>query len=86
MSKSREAQGIVRSRQFVLNGLNLIYPSGMYLDQLFRTVLASDPVYQWGQFEKDVTYLVEKGYLEYVMDDFQTPFKRKVAKLTAAGR
>ena len=86
MAKNLESNAIKRVRQYILNGLNLIYPSAMLLGQLFRTVVANDPTYQWGQFEKDIFYLMEKNYIEFGADCFETPFKKKIAKLTATGK
>ena len=83
----RETIKIKQVRKIILSNLNMMYPSGMQMDSLYRTVLPVNLAYDEGLFEKDICYLKEKGYIEFVDDRIGgLPFKKKVVKLTAEGK
>jgi hypothetical protein len=65
----------------------MTYPSGMFLDSLFRTILMVDPSYDQSLFVKDISYLVDKSYVCYVNSPIsQSIFSKKLVKLTASGK
>lgn len=83
-----EAIKIKHMRKMILRNLNFMYPSGLRLDSLYRTVLGIDITYDESLFQKDVTYLHEKGYIDF-LDELiggAGEFKKKVAKLTPEGK
>jgi len=83
-----EAVKIKQIRKMILGNLNILYPTAMRLDSLFRTLIGIDPTYDDSLFAKDITYLQEKGYLEFVDDKIggAGEFKKKVTKLTPEGK
>ncbi len=82
-----EAIKIKQVRKAILQNLNMMYPTGLQLDSLYRTVLYIDLTYDESLFAKDVTYLHEKGYIEFVDDKIGgMPFRKKVARLTPEGK
>lgn len=76
------------ARHYILEALNMLYPSGIRMDSLNRILLGTCPTYDLGLLAKDATYLKEKGYLEFIDEVISggTEFKKKVAKLTAEGK
>jgi len=76
------------ARRRLLSNLNTLYPTPIELRSLYRTVIELDPTYGWGKFEKDIWYLSEKGYIEFIDDALggASDFDKKVTKLTAAGK
>ncbi len=78
---------IKQARRQILRNLDLVYPSGLTMRPLYRTVCAIDVMYDLGLFGKDVEYLKAKGYIFFVDDAIggQDRFEDKVGKLTAEG-
>jgi len=84
---STEAYIIKQVRRAILEALNMTYPSGMFLDSLFRVILGVDPTYDKILFVKDVTYLVEKKYIEFAASPIsQQIFSKRIARLTPNGK
>ena len=82
-----ETVKIKQIRKIILQNLNMMYPSGLQNDSLYRTVLPVDLTYDIGLFKKDIIYLHEKGYIEFVDDAIGgVDFEKKVARLTAEGK
>jgi len=83
-----DAIRIKQMRKTILSNLNMMYPTGLRLDSLYRTVLGFDLRYDEQLFGKDVTYLKEKGYIEFIdeMIGGAGEFMKKVAKLSARGK
>jgi len=75
-------------RKRILDNLNMMYPTGMQLDSLLRTVIPFDPTYSRQIFEKDIAYLAGKKYIEFVDDKIggAGTFYKKVAVLTVEGK
>jgi len=87
MTSEIEAIKIKQVRRVILGNLGLVYPSAMQLDALYRTVCPANPDYEHALFVKDIYYLAEKGYIEFVDDKIGgLPFRKKFAKLTAEGK
>ena len=83
-----EVMKIKQMRKRILDNLNIMYPTGMRLDSLFRTVIPFDQTYDANLFKKDMTYLKEKNYICYVDEALGgfANFMSKVAKLTVDGK
>ena len=75
----------VRGR--LLTSLNLLYPSPIRIDTLYRTV-CDDPDYNWTLMRKDIYYFRQKGYIEFIDDVLggADDFKHKVVRLTDEGK
>ena len=83
----KEAFKIKHMRKLLLHNLDMMYPSGLRLDSLYRTVVIIDLTYDESLFAKDISYLSGKGYIEFVDDKIGgLPFKKKVARLTVEGK
>ncbi len=78
---------IKQARRQILRNLDLVYPSGLTMRSLYRTVCAVDPMYDFSLFGKDVEYLKAKGYIFFIDDAIggRDSFEEKVGKLTADG-
>jgi len=78
---------IKQMRGRLLTSLNLLYPSPVRVDTLYRTV-CDDPDYSWALIKKDLFYFRQKGYIEFVDDILggADDFKRKVCRLTDLGK
>jgi hypothetical protein len=81
---------IVLHRRAILTNLNLLYPTAIRLDTLYRTVCGYDPTYGKDLFNKDICYFVDKGWISYVDSAIggigQQQFMSHVIKLTADGK
>ena len=87
MTDRIDAIRIKQTRRLLLRNLEQLYPTPIRLDSLFRTALI-DPTYDWDLFKKDITYLFDKGYIEFIDDVIggAGKFAHKVIKLTATGK
>ena len=85
---NKEAAKIKLMRKTILTSLNYMYPTGLQLATLYRTVLALDITYDEGLFQKDVTYLREKGYVDFVDELIggAGAWREKVARLSPKGK
>lgn len=83
-----DAAKIKIMRKRILENLNMLYPTGMQLDSLLRTVIPFDAAYSRQLFEKDITYLKSKKYIEFVDERIggADSFYKKVADLTVEGK
>jgi len=88
MHNKIDAIKIKQQRRQLLTNLDLFYPTPVRLDSLYRTVCHIDPNYEMALFKKDVNYLQDKGYIEFVDDLLggADTFEKKVIKLTAEGK
>lgn len=79
---------IKQQRRQLLTNLDLFYPTPVQLDSLYRTVCHIDPNYEFALFRKDINYLVDKDYIEFIDDVLggADSFEKKVIKLTAKGK
>ena len=87
MIKKEEAVKIINMRGMVLTNLNRLYPSPITLRSLYRTV-CYEPTYDFDLFKKDITYFMQKGYIEFSDEKIGgcTKFDDKVCMLTAEGK
>lgn len=83
-----ESTRIKQVRQLILANLNILCPTAVMLRTLFRGVLAVHPTYDQSLFEKDIWYLKEKAYIEYIDDIIggAPNWIKKVVRLTASGK
>ena len=83
-----DIERIKQARRQILEGLNLMYPGAMRTASVYRTNVSIDPAYDWTLFEKDLFYLKEKGYVEFVDDKLglTQSLDKRVVKLTASGK
>jgi len=83
-----ETVKIKQIRRHILEAFNMMYPTAMQIETIYRVIIGTDPAYQWHLFEKDIAYLTDKQYLACVDDtfDLQLPARKKTYKLTAAGK
>ena len=79
---------IKQTRKQILTNLNLLYPSAIRLDSLYRTVCHIDPEYSKSLFIKDISYFVQKRFIEFIDDQIggADEFMHKVVHLTANGK
>ncbi len=75
-------------RQLILSNLNRVYPMPLQIRTLYRVMLGFDENYDLSLLEKDVTYLKQKDYVEYIDDKIggADSFSDKVLGLTAEGK
>ena len=84
---STEAYKIKQVRRAILEALNMTYPSSQRLDSLFRIILGVDPTYDRAIFAKDITYLIDKGYIKFVESPvLPQTFDKRLARLTPEGK
>ena len=79
---------IIAQRRALLSNLNLLYPTAIKLDSLYRTVCGYDPTYGKDLFGKDIAYFADKGWIVFVdaaLGGFNA-FMSRVIKLTADGK
>ncbi|MDD5459923.1 MAG: hypothetical protein PHF37_11090, partial [Phycisphaerae bacterium] len=79
---------IITARKRVLQYLDMMYPSPMKCETLFQSILYVDPGLEPALFKKDVYYLKDKEYIEFVDEKIGgfASFYNKVIKLTAKGK
>lgn len=75
-------------RVLILSNLNRVYPTPLQVRTLYRVMLGFDENYDISLLQKDVTYLKQKGYIEFIDDVIggATSFGDKCLGLTAAGK
>ncbi len=78
---------IKQMRGFLLTNLDMFYPHSVQLATLYRTV-CGDPNYNKVLFTKDISYFEDKGYIDFVDNQFggMDEFMKKVCILTATGK
>jgi len=79
---------IKQIRRQLLTHLNIVYPTAMQIESLYRSLCGVDPTYDFSLFEKDIAYFGDKDYIRYVDDSILgcTDFKDKFIVLTAEGK
>lgn len=90
MANGRNTQEIKRLRNEILVALKLLYPAPLQADQLMRSLLVLFPVLEFDALRRDLHYLMEKGYVERVVntgddDATLTPWRRRWFRLTSRG-
>ena len=88
MKKDPEAIKIMQMRRLVLSNLNRLYPTPLQIRTLYRVLCAFDENYSLSLLKKDITYLDQKNYLEYIDEQIggSGPFEKKFVGLTAEGK
>jgi len=88
MGNEPEAAKIKQMRLFILSCLNRLYPTPLQIRSLYRVMCGFDENYDLSLLQKDVTYLKQKGYIEYVDEKIggADSFQQKCVGLTAAGK
>ncbi|MGD0077047.1 MAG: hypothetical protein ABSB91_00315 [Sedimentisphaerales bacterium] len=73
---------------FVLDCLNRVYPSPLQVRTLYRVVIGLFNNYSKSLMNKDIAFLKQKGYIEYVDSkiDSDPEFMDKCVGLTAKGK
>jgi len=83
-----EPTRIKQMRIFILENLNRVYPTPLQVRTLFKVIVGFDENYDKSLLKKDLSYLKQKGYIEYV-DEFiggADSFEVKFVGLTAEGK
>ncbi len=88
MADKTDVTKIKLMRTKILGNLNILYPSPIQLISLYRTVCQFDPVYSRLLFSKDIIYLQDKGYIEFIDEVLggSDELMAKVCRLTADGK
>jgi len=79
---------IKQVRIFILKNLNRVYPTPLQVRRMFRVIVGFDEHYDKLLLAKDLNYLKQKGYIEYV-DEYiggADTFEEKFVGLTAEGK
>jgi hypothetical protein len=79
---------VKQARLMILSNLNRLYPTPLQIATLFRVMIAFDETYSMSLLQKDVTYLKQKEYVEYIDERIggYNHFHRKFVGLTAEGK
>ena len=79
---------IKQMRVFILFNLDRLYPTPLQVGSLYKVLCGFDENYDFSLLQKDMAYLKEKGYVEYVDEAIggADSFKNKYVKLTAEGK
>lgn len=92
MNNGRDARQIKRMRNELLATLKMVYPSALQADSVLRGMLMLFPTLEFDYFRRDLSYLMDKGYVERVMpyggDDAEAkagPWRKRWFKLTPTG-
>jgi len=88
MGTEPEAAKIKQMRLFILSNLNRLYPTPLQVRTLYRVMCGFDENYDLSLLQKDITYLKQKGYVEYIDDKIggAKSFHEKCVGLTAEGK
>ena len=88
MNTDPEAVKKKQARRLILTNLNRLYPTPLQIRSLYRVMCGFDENYDLSLLQKDVTYLKQKGYVEYVDDKIggADSFSDKCLGLTAEGK
>ena len=78
---------IINIRRVILRGLDMVYPSGLLVDSVFKVVCEVDESYDFSLLAKDIAYLRGKNYIMYIDEKIggMNSFKDKTVKLTPEG-
>jgi len=85
---SPEIAKIKQSRKRLLEYLNILYGTPLVLNTLFEAMIGIDYSYDLPIFVKDIKYLKDKGYIEFIDEKIGggTVYLRKVISLTPKGK
>ena len=88
MNTDPEAVRKKQVRLMILNSLNRLYPTPLQVRTLYRVMCGFDENYDISLLQKDVIYLKQKGYVEFIDDKLggATSFGDKCLGLTAQGK
>ena len=88
MGTDKEVLKIKLVRRRILGFLNMMYPTPLMLGTIYDKISYIEPTYDFSLFEKDITYLRDKGWLEFVDENIggADEFRKKVVSLTASGK
>lgn len=83
-----DAVRMKQTRLMILSNLNRLYPTPIQIQMLFRVMVSFDETYSMSLLEKDVVYLKQKEYVEYIDERIggYYYFQRKFLGLTAKGK
>lgn len=79
---------IKQARRAILDNLNRIYDTPIQVQFLLRVLLAIDPSYTMSLLQKDLAYLRQKEYIEFVDERIggAAHYYKKFVGLTAEGK
>ena len=88
MGTEPEAAKIKQMRLFILGNLNRLYPTPLQVRTLYRVMCSFDENYGILLLQKDITYLKQKKYVEYIDEKIggADSFQQKCVSLTAEGK
>lgn len=88
MTKDPEAVKMMQMRLLILSNLNRLYPTPLQVRTLYRVLCGFDENYSISLMQKDITYLKQKGYVEYIDERIggADSFEKKCIGLTAEGK
>ena len=88
MAKDPEAVKMMQLRILILGNLNRLYPTPLQVRTLYRVMCGFDENYSISLLQKDITYLKQKGYVEYIDEKIggADSFEKKCVGLTAQGK
>jgi len=88
MGTDPEVLKIKVARKRILGFLNMMYPTPLQLGTIFDSIGYLDPSYDFVLFQKDITYLRDKNWIEFIDEQIGgvSQFKKKVIGLTAEGK
>lgn len=83
-----EPTKIKQMRILILANLNRLYPTPLQVRTLFKVLVGFDENYDRSLLAKDLNYLKQKGYIEFIDDQIggSPSFEMKFAGLTAEGK
>jgi len=83
-----EATKIKQMRLLILSNLNRLYPSPLQVRSLYRVMCGFDENYDLSLLQKDLYYLKQKGFVEFIDDKIggAGKFEDKCIRLTAEGK
>jgi len=79
---------IKQLRVLILTNLNRLYPTALQVDTLYRVICGFDESYDFTLLQKDLIYLQQKGYVDFIDDLLggADSFRKKCVGLTAEGK
>jgi len=88
MAKDPEVLTIKIRRKRILEYLGIIYGTPIELGTLYNQIVYVDPTYDISLFQKDITYLKAKSYIEFIDEKIggASEYRKKVIGLTADGK
>jgi len=88
MAKTPEAAGIIIRRKRILQYLGVMYGIPLRLGTLYNSIVYIDPDYDFPLFQKDIKYLRDKGYIEFIDEKIggADEYRKKVVGLTPDGK